>query len=116
MNTVDITDLSKEILTSKDESAMLVGISWAETLPEDPMVRFLVIHPDQSLDAASRSFLLFMHKVTRLNIKDGEKLLAHQGPEDLDINHTVIVLDGTTYGIAQRMTGSWGFFTQTHTF
>lgn len=116
MNTVDLTDLTKEILASKTESAMLVGISWAEVLPEDRMVRLLVIQPDQSIDAPPKTFLVFMHEMTRLNLKNEDKVIAHQGPGDIDIHRTVLIMDNVSYGIAHRTPGSWEFFSQTHEF
>lgn len=116
MQTVDLSGLPKEILTSKSESAMVAGISWAELLPDDRVVRLLVLHPDQSMDAKARTFLVFMHEITRLDLVVGGKVTAHTGPAQLDIDRTVLLMDGVSYAIVARMTASWDFFSQTHEF
>ena len=116
MHVADISHLSKEILTSKAESAMVLGMPWTELLPEDRMVRLLMVHPDQTMDAKARVFLVFMHELTCLTLTKDGKPVKHLSPDQIDINDTVFQMDGATYGIARRMTAPWSFFLDTHEF
>jgi hypothetical protein len=116
MPTVDLNPFSKEILSSKEDTVLLVDMSWADLQEQDLMVRLVLVSPVQDLTKPLMTLTVFLHKITRLTVKDGERTVAHMGPDDLNIHHTDVLFDDRAYAIAQRMSASWSFFRDTHNF
>lgn len=110
--TVPLDELPKAVLAGKSEAALLLGITWEELLPEDRMVRLLLVPnpPEPEVPVIQA----FMHEITRLNLLENGTLKAHVTPPMLDIHRAALTINGNTYAVAHRLEASWDYFRSTH--
>lgn len=116
MPTVDLTSLPKEILSSREDTVLLVGLPWRELQPQDQMVRLVLLGPKLDLTKPMETLTVFLHQITLLTSKEGERVVRHVGPEDLDTHSTRILFEDEAYTIVNRITASWNYFSETHHF
>lgn len=109
---VDITSLHQEVLHGR-ETAVLFGLSWAAIGPADKMVRLLLIpvHGGENMQ-------VFMHRLTPLLYHPWTGQAWHESPEDLPIHDPAfrVFHQGVEYQVAQRVSASWSYFSETHQF
>lgn len=110
--TVSLNELCSTVLAGRDDAGLLLGIAWEDLLPEDRVVRLLLV-PDPPKPGA-RVIQAFLHQITRLQVRQHGKLVANVGPDDLDLTSVRVELEGTTYAIGHRLSASWQYFTDTH--
>lgn len=112
MTHVDITSLHQEVLHGK-ETAVLFGLSWAALGPDDKMVR-LVLVPVHG----GANMQVFMHRLTPLLYQPRSEQARHESPEDLPIQDEDfrVFHQGVEYQVAQRVSASWRYFSETHAF
>ena len=107
MNYADFTGLSQEVLHGK-ETAVLLGMSWTSLGEGDRMVRLFLVPVDGGV-----TMQVFMHRLTPIPFQG-----HHESPEDLPINDAGfrVIHQGVIYQVANRLTASWRYFSETHAF
>lgn len=110
--TVSLDELCSTVLAGREDAGLLLGITWEDLLPEDRVVRLLLV-PDPPKPGV-RVIQAFLHTITRLELRHHGKTVTHLGPDDLDLATIRVELEGRTYAIGHRLSASWQYFSDTH--
>lgn len=113
MSFVSLDHLPAEVLHGK-ETAVLFGLSWDALGPNDNMVRLLLVP-----EGGGANMQAFMHRLTPLLLQGVHPSKnRHWSPDELDIQDEDlrVMHEGVSYQIANRMSASWSYFTETHAF